>query len=132
MQTPPDSKTPGFLPDLPAKLMLLSIHHLARLLILLNGPQPSLVHSTERALDYLLMHLDLVDLTPESKPGWLVVKLSPEGRRLVSYLLDLALPEARAASSQPSPRPSAPTPTPPPPSATPPRRAMLSLVHSRG
>lgn len=131
---PPPPSRPVRLPALPEKLLLLSIHHLARLLVLLRGPQPSLSISSEATLDLFLLHLDLIDQAPQSRPGWRVVQLSAEGSSLVNYLLDLALldnPAENSSSPQPPAPSSPPTPTPPPPSAKPPRRATLSLVHSR-
>ncbi|MFM2056081.1 MAG: hypothetical protein RLY71_466 [Pseudomonadota bacterium] len=135
MTTPTQTHPPSNArPALPEKLLMLSIHHLARLLCLLPGPQPSLPGSTEQALDTFLLHLGLVAHTPQSRPGWVMVCLSFEGLSLVRLLLDMALPplkrETPAENSSPAPS-SAPTPTPPPPSVKPPRPARLSLVHSR-
>ena len=127
METPSAPPSPNLWQTLPEKLLALSMHHLARLFLLVNGPQPSNPGSTEQALDALLMHLGLARVTADSRPGWVKVKVTDEGFDLVALLMNTAL-----GRPVPSPSP-APMPTPMPPStpAASQRRAQLSLVHSK-
>jgi hypothetical protein len=127
METPSAASPLNSLQSLPQKLLMLSMHHLARLLVVYSGPQPSNPGSTEMAMDLLLISLDLARLTRDSRPGWTRVEVTREGEQLAQQLFAMALPDRSS-----SPTTSAPTPTPPSTPAASQRPAPLSLVHSRG
>lgn len=128
METPSAAPSPNLWQTLPEKLLALSMHHLARLLVLFNAPQPSNPGSTEQVLDVLLMHLGLARVTADSRLGWTRVELTTEGFDLVAFLMDTALKPVPSSS----PTTSAPTPGQPSKTAASQRPAPLSLVHSRG
>jgi hypothetical protein len=128
METPSAAPSPNLWQTMPQKLLHLSMHHLARLLVLYSGPQPSAPASTEMAMDLLLISLDLARLTSESRPGWARVELTQEGVSLAQSLFEMALGRPDRSSS---PTTSAPTPTPPSTPVASQRPAPLSLVHSR-
>jgi hypothetical protein len=128
METPSEAPSSNLWKTLPEKLLALSMHHLARLFLLVNGPQPSNAGSTEHALDTLLMHLGLARVTADSRPGWVKVRVTDEGFDMVALLMNTALGRTETSPS------AAPTPTPAVPltTATSRPRERLSLVHSRG
>lgn len=116
METPSAAPSPNLWQSLPEKMLALSMHHLARLLLLFNAPQPSNPGSTEQVLDALLMHLGLARITADSRHGWTRVEPTPEGFELVAFLMDTALkPAAPSSSPQETPQPV---------------RPALALVHS--
>ena len=123
METPSEAPSANLWKTLPEKMLALSMHHLARLFLLVNGPQPSNPGSTEQALDALLMHLGLARVTADSRPGWVKVKVTDEGFDMVALLMNTAL--GRTETS-PSAAPTAPTgcraPTPAARSSPTPRR----------
>lgn len=118
METPSPTPSPSLKADLwktlPEKLALMSVHHLARLLVLFRDAQPSQFGSTEMILDMMLINLDLARLTRDSRKGWSRVELTPEGDSLAVHLIEMALGPAHSSS---------PTPSEPP--------ARLSLVYRR-
>lgn len=126
METP----SPNLWKTLPEKLLALSMHHLARLFLLVNGPQPSNAGSTEQALDTLLMHLGLARVTADSRHGWVRVEVTNEGWDLVAMLMNTALGRP-VASPSPEPMPAASDPQQAQQAQTARPPARLSLVYRR-
>ena len=129
METPSEAPSNNLWKTLPEKLLALSMHHLARLFLLVNGPQPSNAGSTEHALDTLLMHLGLARVTAASRHGWTRVQVTGEGFDLVGMLMDTALGRpVPSPSAAPMPTPAAPDPQQ---AQTDRPQARLSLVYQR-